>query len=334
MLLSHLGHPLGLKPPPLRPNLPPFVPVKHRRYTRPMTIAAGFLHRGGILLCSDTLIGSEETAYYSSKITLVPFSDGTVGFAFSGPVPFLEATIQACDRVLKAYNGAPRPHATIVDSIRRVWLREYHAHKMKDYPDPRVILAVYSKLDGVGMYYSSATSIAESTRGHVCVGFGEPLASYLVGDYSEWTSEEDATNIAICMLARVKEALPHACGGDSMLLHLSKSGRWRAEGKKRTVAVEKYSKDYEVLARGLLLPLFCSDDDVFAKGKTYFDSQLTSLRGRVKGEKGEAMSSMCALPPRELVRAMTALPRETKRSGRALRRLTKRDPSGQPPSLG
>jgi hypothetical protein len=296
-----------------------------------MTIAAGFLHRGGILLCCDTLIGNEETAYYSSKITLVPFSDGTVGFAFSGSVPFLEATIQACERVLKAYNGAPRAHATIVDSIRKVWLKEYNAHKMKDYPDPRVILAVHSKLDGVGMYYSSGTSIAESTRGHVCIGFGEPLASYLIGDYSEWTSEEDATSIAICMLARVKEALPHGCGGDSLLLHISKTGQCKAEGRKKTAAIEGHSKYYELLARGLLLPLFCPDDDAFAKSKSRFDKHLASLRERIKND---AIPSMCALPPRELVRVMMALPRRARRSGRALRRLTKRDPSSQPPSPG
>jgi hypothetical protein len=90
-------------------KLPLVVPLKHRRYPwwniqskeRSMTIAAGFVHSGGVLMAADTLISGGAISRHQSKITGYRFDDGTAVFAFAGLVDYAEAAIQQCEGPLR-----------------------------------------------------------------------------------------------------------------------------------------------------------------------------------------------------------------------------------------
>lgn len=56
---------------------------------RPMTIALGFVHRGGVVLCADTELTAGERKLHGSKIFHFDCAVGRFAFVFAGHVPNL-----------------------------------------------------------------------------------------------------------------------------------------------------------------------------------------------------------------------------------------------------
>src|SRR5471030_1320253 len=90
--------PLPHHPRPLRQ----VYPWKAKPKEKQMTIAAGFFHRDGILLCAHTehQIGGEFKTH-ESKLTEFECVAGRVEFAFAGNDAFAVSAIEECERKLK-----------------------------------------------------------------------------------------------------------------------------------------------------------------------------------------------------------------------------------------
>jgi hypothetical protein len=288
-----------------------------------VTIAAGFLHSEGVLLCSDTLMTSDAGCRYGSKIRLSPFKDGTLGVAFSGPVKFAESTLQQCERDVKIHSGPDREHADIADVVRNRWYSEYTAHKPNNVCEPSIIVAIWSVVDGIGLYSSSGAAIAESTSGYECIGFGEPLANHLIGEYHPYVSSEEAVWLATAVLCRVKDSIRAWCGGNTLLLHLLKDGRYKTIGDRRTKLLEKYANEYDQTVRALAGSFYDLAGDLrFNTALSESANQIARLRQRWKSEQA---AIECDFPPRELTEALMKLPREFRKVKRSIQVVSKRN---------
>jgi hypothetical protein len=70
---------------PRRINFEPRLPLRKKGgYNQAMTIAAGFLHADGILLCSDSQMEGAAIKFQAPKIGMFEFLGGKIGFAFAG----------------------------------------------------------------------------------------------------------------------------------------------------------------------------------------------------------------------------------------------------------
>jgi len=67
-----------------------------------MTIAAGFLHSGGVLLCADTQHEAGAMRVHAAKIGTFDCPGGKVGFAFAGNSAFAISVIQKCSKKLRS----------------------------------------------------------------------------------------------------------------------------------------------------------------------------------------------------------------------------------------
>ena len=102
-----------------RPLRPATQLLKHRRYPwvlpkeKCVTIAAGFLHRNGVLLCADTQVEQGEGKSDISKIH--SFNCEGAKLAFAGNHPFAISTIQECEARLK--RTAPKDALAVVEHV-------------------------------------------------------------------------------------------------------------------------------------------------------------------------------------------------------------------------
>src|SRR5580704_18025225 len=71
-----------------------------------MTIAAGFVHRGGVLLCADTQHETATMKSHASKLHQVDYWDGHIAFAYAGNSAFALTTIEKCSkRIQSSHKG-------------------------------------------------------------------------------------------------------------------------------------------------------------------------------------------------------------------------------------
>src|SRR5690242_20519606 len=90
--------------------LPPRIKVS---YPKGMTIAAGFVARNGVLLCTDSLY-SGGIRTHGRKIFTHPLDHGVVSFALAGHEPFAKKAIEDC----KSFLDQNRDSHTSIASIK------------------------------------------------------------------------------------------------------------------------------------------------------------------------------------------------------------------------
>src|SRR5258708_4991092 len=111
-----------------RPHEPKYpFPLKHPRYHPPkeavMTIAAGFVHRDGVLLCSDLLMQDDYSKELGFKILDLEGKWGTGLAAFAGNVDYAMSAIQRFDRKLKN-----KPSSKVVEALEEQLYEHYTKH--------------------------------------------------------------------------------------------------------------------------------------------------------------------------------------------------------------
>lgn len=226
-----------------------------------MTIAAGFVNRDGVLLCADTMTTDGGTSViYRSKIIPVYFNDGKAFFAFAGEVKFIESVVQRCENALCRYNGGLRSGADIAEVVRKQWIAAFReSHNPKDgLSGDQILCAIHSERDKrSALYNSSNQSFAMSGNDVECIGWGEAVARYLVGQHMpsgaiRELNQRRVFETAISALGRVKEFMPHAVGGNLTAVRLNSDGSEYLYGQYEIEKVETYTAEFDDLTREML----------------------------------------------------------------------------------
>lgn len=233
------------KPNPIQPfdfrRKPPY-PSKPKapwiRENRPMTIAAGFNFRQGILLCADTEQTAGQFKTKDSKILQQAFADtGHIAFALAGDVYHATMAVQ---EIFKDLTRKPTFTKDDVEEVTKSRVEYIYEHLI--YPYPQVLQdapffdligAIWTKSDGLNLLAYSRASVAWFPK-YTCRGIGLSLAEYLIKPlYSLGMSRSEIESLATYMLTHVKGSIS-GCGGDSEFLIVDEAGMHPIELQAKT----------------------------------------------------------------------------------------------------
>jgi len=248
-----------------------------------MTLIVGSVNDGGVLLCGDTLVSSEVSVSYESKILPVVFSDGRALIGYSGNAVFGKGAVEQIRLSLSRYNGGPRSLEYISDHIRKVWydcFRKSHSGNALSYE--QILVALWSKRDQDAKLYCSSNEVfAQSASGEECIGCGDLLGRFLIGSSggTPAVAERRAFERAVIAVGLTKQSMPTSVGGNLVAVNLSKDGTARVYSFLDLYRVENYALDIDRSVRELAERVFSTigDDTRFSEAVAAFTEGLMSL---------------------------------------------------------
>jgi hypothetical protein len=308
-----------------------------------VTIALGLLHSRGVLMCSDTLLSNGTVGWHESKVIGGRFADGVCLFAFAGNADLAESCIQLCIEGLKVEISTPRTRVEIVNAIRPTLAREYKLHvidaQRQATHDYALLVAVWSKRDGVGLYSTNGTSMRKSRRGYESIGAGNDIAQFLVRPhYASFLPEAAVTALAVYALSSIRRAMPGVVGGNLLIFRLFSDGGVGVVTNKDIEVAAKYSALFDSEARHLLSGLLGIDtipstpDAVFASKLERFSVAIDDIMRRWKKARTRLFPEPEAEEAMEVIRAVSSP--EVMREVKRLQKFPRRARSRQRPSLG
>lgn len=253
-----------------------------------MTIAAGFVYKDGILLCSDTQQEGGAIKFDRPKIGLFECPGGKFAFALAGNVQFAMSAIQKCAGDLKI----TEPQNTIT-TLEAILEHEYRRHI---YEHPK-----YKEDDSLGYsflisFWPNGSDMASLfvTHEHAldacferfdAIGSGFELAYILARPFIyNLMGEEDVLVFAAYMLARVKSAIP-GCGGDSQFVVLRNDGSCHMVLSLNLEQMAKVASDFDKAAHLLLFAMNQDSDEEFRQALDSFSSTAEVTRDIWKRER-------------------------------------------------
>lgn len=205
-------------------------PLKHRRYPKRMTLAIGALTQDGVMLCADTLVSGSTHGEYESKLVGYRFRDGLAVFGLAGYFSSAHSAIQECEPILRK-SGPKRTHREIASQLKPTLARMMKIQVI----DPKldwttygyeIVAAIWSSVDGLGLYAGDYTSFSEIRGSYQCIGSGHDIATFLIKPHLApiIRSERYVTSITAHALSRVRAFSPAMVGGDPIMLTIRKDG--------------------------------------------------------------------------------------------------------------
>jgi len=203
--------------------------VKHPRYPwhvkakeKQMTIAAGFVVRDGIVLCTDSLY-SGGIKVQGKKIFALALNGGAVAFALAGHEPFAKRAIEECCSFLDENRGLQSSVAGIKGTIEAA-LKKFHEEFVFSRPKEereRVgfeLLVAAASLNEKPAIFSAYETVLIPVSGYRCFGMGCFVGQHVIETaYSPKMSLDDAVVLAIHATAVAKEYV-EGVGGPTQLL--------------------------------------------------------------------------------------------------------------------
>ncbi len=259
-----------------------------------MTIAAGFLHRDGVLLCADTEHGSPAMKFYDTKLDPFEWRSRAGAFAYSGNSKFAVAAIQKCKTEL-GMTASRDPIRVIEDVLGEEYRRVVFSNPGSAQDEDlhfSLLVAIPSITGSVELYASHETSIRRIDA-FECTGIGNLFAGHLVRkSFIPTYTEFMALCIAAHMLALVKEHVP-GCGGPSQFISVRHDGTAkRFDGHPCVGQLETWSDDQRFLSTELLfqhMDMHMADSD-FELSLENFTSKMRNMRQNWKFKYGRAPS--------------------------------------------
>jgi hypothetical protein len=267
-----------------------------------MTIAAGFLHRDGVLLCADTQQETWALKFYGSKVGYFDCYAGKVAYAFAGNSDFAAAAILGCEKRLKKISsGDP---AEVAQKFLDKEYRRVVFGNPNQANDPTLhywfLLAFYIPGQLVRLYATNQVAM-QPISSYRCLGIGDTLATHLIRPtFDTALSERQALHLAAYALTIVKRDVP-GCGGSSMFLSLRNDGSVKEIYNDPVVSqFEKHLGGYNMLTQQLLWLLTdvvgLSDSD-FEINLHLFDQQILEIRREWSAARRAREAKFRALNP-------------------------------------
>lgn len=278
------------------------LPLKHKRYSSRMSIAAGIRYKDGVLLCADTEQSAWSHTLHESKIKRIDLPDARIVISYAGHAAFSLSAIEKCERVLRH----TEPDA-LKEELEGTLEEEYRRHVL-GHPDHaidgtlpyKMLIAFWRSGEKAQLFKTTQTAMHE-VPGYDCIGAGDYLGHYLIQPhFAKWLDERTALSLSTLMLAGVKGYV-EGCGGVSCFCALRDDGMI-ADGvslgssiiapKTMLEWLDYSAKGYQYLAGQLFLraadPML-SDLD-FARNLEIFAGQVMEMR--TKWTKGAVHESM------------------------------------------
>lgn len=206
----------------------PSPPGQQKRYTRSMTIAAGFVHGEGILICADSEFQVGGYKGIGNKVGAIEGSWGKIITAVWGNPDY---AVDALQRLELELNRGFK--TDLLTAVREILARAYSdlIFTRPDYAQSAQILYYGFVL---GLYDDSTKQLRlcstndaslRELDSYYCGGFGRDAANAILGNlYSQEASKVDTAILAAYMLDQVKKEVP-SCGGPSSFINLTSDGR-------------------------------------------------------------------------------------------------------------
>lgn len=223
-------------PKPLTRILP--LPRHHKRLPerkrKPMTVAAGFVFDGGVLLCVDTKV-STTIKTNESKLIHYRYADGACATTFAIASDDLNFPRAACEACYEAVNKIDFSSATI-ESVRKAiqsTLGKFYKEHIFPHPDRSPGSFYLEMLVGIGLksetrLFISHETLLNSVTEYECIGSGAYLAKYLIRQYREVgdNSPPDLQDAALIASVAVESAIDYdeGCGGEAEMIIVKNTG--------------------------------------------------------------------------------------------------------------
>ena len=209
----------------------------------PMTIAAGFLFNGGLLLCSDTQY-TGHIKLMGSKILPHEYSDGSKSaFITVGHRMYSRMTVQLLEYSIEDLAPSERSlskiHTALVAGIQGLYKGHIFKHPRKEDIGVQLLIGIWSMADKeIGFFSTEETAVARM-YGYDCLGSGESFAQRIIRPKYKRTShigekpkhtEQEVREIASQALKETKTYDAY-CGGDDECLILKDDGGMSPVGR-------------------------------------------------------------------------------------------------------
>jgi hypothetical protein len=270
----------------IRPSKPGHLPDRGK--SKPMTIAAGFVHREGVLLCADTELTAGDRKLHASKIFHFDCALGRFAFVFAGHVHNAIATLQKIEAAVTKARRNPMgvvEHTLDREYKRLVLCQPVQFHDAFDFS---LIIAFRPPKGGVEMYFTDAAAIRRE-QFHATVGIGAVFAEQLIDATANVgpSSRGGYLTLAAYVLGSVKKRITN-CGGASLYIDVGDNGSLtELYGDDYLKAIEEWFGVYQMLTWELFTQLAdgsMSDDD-FAKNFATFHRHMIEQRQKWKDLK-------------------------------------------------
>ncbi len=196
----------------------------------PVTIAAGFRYRDGILLCADREITEGASKFSQCKIFGEQISPAvSLGFTFAGAVDYAEMAIQEITAAVKSSHLTG--HAEIWGAIKDV-VHDIYVDSIGGLVESQqagagfsLLVAVWAE-GGLKLYGTEDTALREVSQFR-CIGIGKELAKYVLErDFVQGSDQmplQTVEVIALRILEHAKQSVSH-CGKETDVLILDSGG--------------------------------------------------------------------------------------------------------------
>lgn len=243
---------------PRLPNKPPkpYTPLKPCliQGRKPVTIAAGFRYRNGILLLADTQHTYRQWMKLSkSKIVELKFpgQKAKIGVAIAGSVDF---AIMATEKLEKKLKSIDITHEVIGDKIEEVLLdiydRHIHPFNLGNECGFDLLVAMWTDAEGLALLNTSGTAITE-IKEYGMIGIGLYLAQFLASTYDRHSMERDEVfTFAVDVFRKVKTHVD-GCGGLTNVFLLEQDGESGYYPETDVENIEQFTKDFDQAVQGL-----------------------------------------------------------------------------------
>lgn len=260
-------------------------PLKHHlpmRYAkRAMTIAAGYVYGGGVLLCSDTQQEGGVIKVHGSKMGHFECPGGRVAIAFAGNARYAISAIQKCSNALGS-----TPAEDTVSVLEHVLDKEYRrtVYEHPEYTTNEelgysLLISFWQRSTGTtSLFVTQEHVLMSSFESFQAIGSGFELATILSRPFmSDAIGEEEALILAAYVLARVKENVPH-CGGDSMFISMRNDGSVEFAQNVSLDQIANIASTYDKAAHELLFSMVRNDETSFPTALGKFIATADTLK--------------------------------------------------------
>lgn len=249
-----------------------------------MTIAAGFVARDGVLLCTDSQYSS-GVKVNGRKIFTFQLDDAVISFAIAGHEPFAKNAVFNCKDVLEANRGA---HASIssikaiVDQVvRDTYETLVEATKLEDDPRFQLIIAIGTRSENPALFYSCSAAV-NPVENFECVGSGYFVGHQIIGAaYQPGMDLEQLVVIGLHALAVAKECVD-GVGGPSQIECICSRGMVTTQNFRpayspydNSTFMEIDIREYERIAARFLLDISdhaITEEQFDTRGKLFFET--------------------------------------------------------------
>ena len=190
-----------------------------------MTIAAGFFHRDGIVLCSDTQQETGMAKFHGPKVAVTDIPFGKIAFAFAGHSDFATTAIQSCSTRLADVSPEDTVHV-LADVVESEYRRLVFSHPCFD-TDPSLwyglIVALWEESKkSCSLWVTQEHSLHSCFEPFRAIGTGTDLANLIIMPFiDDQLSESKALTLMAYMMARAKDTVA-GCGGISQYMAISR----------------------------------------------------------------------------------------------------------------